>query len=333
MVLQRQGQIAEAKEALARAEQARDEWISTMHDGLVGTMPFHWTDWLECEILYRQATALITSARPEEDPRLLAVQERALTAIKYGDVFTFIDLGRQQANRGEWSEAADNFVAVLDQLPAGFRGGSSEMQFCVEMVQSPEVFAKLVELRPRDHRLWQARGRVYASSREWAKASSDYGKTLELFAAELLQSDAGKPDGPLNGWAATVHELAALELLAGDEAGYHDLCRAAVKDVSTDNPFVLSALSRICTLRPDTLSDHSLPLTMARRAVAKQPRIAWFLYALGMAQHRAGLHEQAIQTLKKSLEVRQHGSAADKTTRCSQWLAAIWVANPRPPSG
>jgi serine/threonine protein kinase/tetratricopeptide (TPR) repeat protein len=305
MALQRQGQIAEAKEALVRAEQARDEWINTMHDGLVGTMPFHWTDWLECEILYRQAKSQITSAHPGEDPRLLAIQERAATAIKYGDVFTFIDMGRQQASRGEWSEAADNFITVLDQLPAGFRGASSELQFCVEMVQSPEVFAKLVELRPNDRRLWHARGRVYASSREWAKASSDYEKALELIAPELLQTDAARQDGPLNGWAAIVHELAALDLLAGNEAGYRELCRAgAMKDVSTDNPFVLSALSRACTLRPDTLSDHSIPLTMARQSVARHPRMAWFLYSLGMAQYRAGLHEQAVQTLKKSLEVQ-----------------------------
>ena len=136
-----------------------------------------------------------------------------------------MDLGRQQANRGESSSATDNFVTVLDQLPAGFRGGTTEMQFCVEMVQSPEVFAKLVELRPRDRRLWYARGRFQASSREWAKASSDYEQSLKLSALELSQADAAAQDGPLNGWAATVHELAAIKLLAENEADYRELCR------------------------------------------------------------------------------------------------------------
>jgi tetratricopeptide (TPR) repeat protein len=67
---------------------------------------------------------------------------------------------------------------------------------------------------------------------------------------------------------------------------------------------LLSCLSRACTLTPDAVSDWSIPVNLARQAVREQPRLAWHVYALGIAQHRAGQHEESLQTLKRSLENR-----------------------------
>jgi tetratricopeptide (TPR) repeat protein len=44
---------------------------------------------------------------------------------------------------------------------------------------------------------------------------------------------------------------------------------------------------------------------MAQYAVERQPRTAWYLCALGIAQHRAGKHEEAIQSLKRSIAVKE----------------------------
>lgn len=117
-----QGKTSEAHDALARVEQARIEWIKTMHDGLVGTLPFgwadSWVDWLECEIHFRHAKTQIDGAPPVEDPRLAAIQERALATITYGDVFTYMDLGRQQVSRREWREAAINLKTCVSGMSA-----------------------------------------------------------------------------------------------------------------------------------------------------------------------------------------------------------------------
>ena len=308
LALHGQGKTSEAHDALARVEQARIEWIKTMYDGLVGTLPFgwadSWVDWLECEIHFRHAKRQIDGAPPVEDPRLAAIQERALATIAYGDVFTYMDLGRQQVSRREWREAAINFIKVLDQLPPGTRASLQEMHFCFEMVQRPEVFANLVELRPEDMRLWHVRGRTFASSREWVKASSDYEKSLELLTEELSQLDPADRSVALFGGAAVGLELAALKLLSGDELGYRDLCKSLMKtQVLAGEHFVANHLSRASTLLPDTMTDWSIPLKLAGQSVAEQPRIAWYLFSLGIAQHRAGQDEQAIETLKKSLEV------------------------------
>jgi tetratricopeptide (TPR) repeat protein len=304
IALARQSKQADAQEALARGEQARDEWIKMMEAGLVGTMPVSWADWLEGELHYREAKTLISGSPPSEDPRLTSLRERGLATITYGDVFSFMDVGRQHVQRGEWDEAAHSFVTVLDKLPAGFRASSQEMRFCIEMVQMPQVFERLVKLRPVSRHLWFARGRSYASSREWAKAATDYEKSLELLKPALSTSQAEL--GPWLGWGVTQHEMGALLLLVGDETAYQELASSIVTvPVREEEPIVLSCLSRTCTMTPSALTDFEAPLMWARRAVEKQPRVAWHLYALGIAEHRADQHEEAIQSLQRSLSVNK----------------------------
>jgi tetratricopeptide (TPR) repeat protein len=305
LALHLQGKHSEAEEALRVVEQARDEWLQTMLEGLYGAMPFNWWDWIEFNVLHGEATTRITGSPPPTDARMRALYARGLAAITYGDLFTYMDTGREQTDRRAWDLAAANFVKVLDQLPAGFRAASQEMRFCVEMVQQREVFARLVELRPGDRRLWYARGRVYASGRQWAEAVADYKESLKLLKQDLARSGTTNETGPTIGRAVTMQELAALHLLAGDQAAYRDLCEAVIKELpELGDPVSSSCFSRACTLAPDTVTDWSIPLNLARQAVRGQPRVAWHLYALGLAQHRAAEHEEAIETLKRSLDAR-----------------------------
>src|SRR5437773_2051797 len=127
-----------------------------------------------------------------------------------------MDTGREHVRKHEWTEAAASFAQVLDKLTPGFRGASQEMRFCIEMVQRPEVFDKLVKLRSNNRLLWLVHGRSYAASGEWTKAARDYKKGLELSSAALSETDADH--GPWIGWGVANFELGALLLLAGDEA-------------------------------------------------------------------------------------------------------------------
>jgi tetratricopeptide (TPR) repeat protein len=98
-------------------------------------------------------------------------------------------------------------------------------------------------------------------------------------------------------------ELATLLLLAGEEVGYRRLCETILNEpLQTSSPTAANGLSRACALRPDVVDDWAIPLKLANNAVSKQP-VAWNLYGLGIAQYRAGQHQEAIATLNKSLEV------------------------------
>jgi tetratricopeptide (TPR) repeat protein len=304
LALQEQGKAAEARKALDVADQAKNEWTAAMQQWLVGTMPIEWNSWLEFLLLHRQATVRITGLPPADDPRLEALYERALAAVTYGDVFTLMDTGREHVQRHEWTEAADNFVQVLDKLPAGFRATSQEMRFCIEMVQRPEVFDKFIKLRPENHRLWIIRGRNYASSGEWTKAAADYKKGLDLLTPTLSLTNTDR--SPWYGWGAANHELGAVLLLSGDEAGYRQLCQAMLEtSAPLDDHFVCSLVSRTCTMTADAVPDFSIPLRTAQYAVEKQTGPAWYLFALGIAQHRIGKHEEAIQSLTRSIAVNE----------------------------
>jgi len=104
------------------------------------------------------------------------------------------------------------------------------------------------------------------------------------------------------GQAVMRLELAALLLLAGDEAGYRRLCETILSEpLPTSSPTTANCLSRACVLRPDAVKDWAIPLRLASDAVSK--RLAWHLYGLGIAQYRAGQHQEAVQTLNVSLEV------------------------------
>jgi serine/threonine protein kinase/Flp pilus assembly protein TadD len=307
MALHRQGRSDEARQTLAKAEQSVEQGIKAAFEGPLGTIPVRWWDHLEGYLFYREAKALITG-ESAEDPRLHAIRERGLAAITYGDAYTFLQETRGHVRRQAWNDAAASFSKVLDQLPYVFRASSEEMRMCVEMVQPPELFGRLIELRPEDPRLWTARGRTYATRGEWAAAEADHVKARELRREEW--SRAGR-SGAGGDWsragreiAALTHELVALRLLAGNEAACRDLWTTIVQEQGqVDDWPAAEMLSRACTLSPNALSDWSAPVRLAELAIAKSPRTAWCLYALGIAQFRGGEHEQAIQRLEESLQV------------------------------
>jgi tetratricopeptide (TPR) repeat protein len=341
MALFHQGKTAEAEEYLSKAEQGLDVLTKDIAAGPIGSMPIEWYDWLEANLYRREATNLITGAAPAEDPRLITIRERSLAAITYGDAFTFMDAGREHAKRKLWDEAAESFSKVLDQLTPGFRASSAEMWMCLEMVQQPQLFDSLIKLRPNDPRLWHARARIFANRGEWSKAAADCARALELYRDEWSRS--GGDWSRLGRMIASLtHHLAALRMLAVDESGLPDLWEIVVSEHDEVNdPVTAQMFSRACTLMTGAVTDWSIPVRLAEPAVAKEPRVAWHLFALGAAQYRAGQTEAAIETLRKSLEVHptwvgrgqnyvvlalacqhlgRHDEAADWLAQAKTWL-------------
>ena len=293
----------EARQSLSRAEEARNEWIETMSTGMVDSMPIDWWEWLSFEIRFREAHELITGQSLALDERLATIEKRALAAIHDDDLFTWMDAGREQVNHQSWDRAAAQFIKVLDKLQEDFfRVSSQEMRFLVEMVQQPEVFARLVELRPNDGRLWLARGSVHSSEREWANAFTDFERALELLKQE--EPSATESEFGYLTLGITKHSLGQLSLLKDDLPRFRDLCNTIIEEHGHyQDAFSASCFSRACTLSPDGLTDWSIPLNLAQHSVDEQPRVPWYQFALGIAQYRAGKYEEAIRSLNQSLEM------------------------------
>jgi tetratricopeptide (TPR) repeat protein len=233
---------------------------------------------------------VITGAPPADDPRLQKIHERALAAINYRDAFNSMEAARGHVGQHQWDQAAASFIKALDQLPNELAFWSPARPLCEEIARQPEVFERLIELRPRDARLWFARGHNFVREREWVKASSDLSRTM----------DFGKWDRPAIGM---LIELAAVSLLAGDESAYTAFCQKVVREYGTsDDPFAASAAARVCTLSPKGATDWSILIRCADTAIQSAPGVPWYVYSAGAAHYRAGHNEEAVQFLKRSLE-------------------------------
>ena len=296
------GLLQEAEQSLSQAEGARNDWIETMSTGMVDSMPIDWWEWLSFEIRFREAHELITGQSLSLDERLATMEKRALAAIHDNDVFTWMDAGREQVRHQSWNSAAAQYIKVLDQMKEPFQWSSQELRFLVEMVQQPEVFARLVELRPHDLRLWIARGSVHSSERDWAKAFTDFERALELLKQKEPSATETEFGHPILGH--NIHILGLLSLLKGDQTRFRQLCNTIIKEHSHyEDAMPASCFSRVCTLSPDGLTDWSIPLGLAQQSVDEQPRLPWYQFALGIACYRAGKYEEAIGSLNQSLEM------------------------------
>lgn len=75
------GEANEAREALTAADDHYDRWVSQIARSPTASPPIPWFDWIEFVVLRREAYQLIHGRLPNEDPRLLAAQQRALALL------------------------------------------------------------------------------------------------------------------------------------------------------------------------------------------------------------------------------------------------------------
>src|SRR5262249_17508168 len=117
--------------------------------------------------------------------RLRTVRKRALAALEYGDAASWLDRGRAHAARNEWNSAAAAYARALDLLPDEFWKYSQVIPLCADMGQSPQVFTRLVALRPHDTRPWMARGDRHVEAGDIRGAAADFARACELAPDDL----------------------------------------------------------------------------------------------------------------------------------------------------
>ncbi|QDV41060.1 Serine/threonine-protein kinase PknB [Stieleria neptunia] len=85
MAYHRSGDADRAREAYERSQQEIDALTQSMAQGPVGAMPIPWFDWIECQLLHREASILLTGFAPADDPRLRDIQQRGRSQIEAGE--------------------------------------------------------------------------------------------------------------------------------------------------------------------------------------------------------------------------------------------------------
>jgi tetratricopeptide (TPR) repeat protein len=143
----RLGHDAEARQALEEAARHLDRWTQARYDGdggawvvdhgADGFWTVGWWDYLECQILYREARLLMDGAPPPDDPRLHVLRARALAALNWFDqsvaeydaavrlspldvqirAESYRNRGSSFVDRGEWAEAAAEFASAAELEP------------------------------------------------------------------------------------------------------------------------------------------------------------------------------------------------------------------------
>jgi serine/threonine protein kinase/tetratricopeptide (TPR) repeat protein len=100
---------------------------------------------------------------------------------------------------------------------------------------------------------------------------------------------------------------AAMLLLTGDSQGYQQFCAHLLKRGDNlkclDQPGRRSYLTaRLCLLAPEAVADAAVPARLATEALKAAPTFAYHLHTLGLAEYRAGRHQEAIKRFKESLD-------------------------------
>ena len=157
------------------------------------------------------------------------------------------------------------------------------------------AFTRAIELRPEHAPAWQERGVLYALLGLWDMAASDLAQAAQL-----------QEPVTANRWFL----LALTRAYVGDIAGYRTAMARMDERLqgTTIDDFAMD-LVRASVLLPESPVDATRMASVAESIVAAQPRIHWYLFALGAAHYRAGQDEQAIRRLRESMDVDPNWAA------------------------
>ena len=194
-----------------------------------------------------------------------------------------------RAKSGQLDQAAEDYAQALRLLPEPtdpwwrpIVGGISPM------VESDEVYERLVALRPQHRGLRIARLPHLASREKW----DEVGEQLET----AIQLDPNDHEGWCN--------AAALAHYRGDADAYRRICGELVARFrETDNPAIAQWVAMACLLSPDAGDQLDLARQLAERAVtagADDAAIHWIYLAKALADYRGGDFETAVASATRS---------------------------------
>jgi serine/threonine-protein kinase len=173
--------------------------------------------------------------------------------------------------------------AALAALPEAERGGWRQLWAEVNALAALDPLAMLESAR------------AHADRRQWAKAAAIY--------AKIFETGLTRHDGDI--W----FERAAVQLLAGDRAGYRQSCERLLK-LAGQGQVRAYHVARACTLAPDSVADAAAPARVSTAELSAFRSQFWALTEKGALQVRAGRGKQAVPNLMQSLKAELKPGAA-----------------------
>jgi tetratricopeptide (TPR) repeat protein len=209
------------------------------------------------------------------------------------------DFLRLYAELGNPEQAAAVFARHLDRLPKDERWMSARSAAVFDLIPNKAAFDKLIELRPKDTHLIVCRGRDHFRHGRFTEAKADY---LRAIQERPVSED----------WL----EACEICLLTGDEAGYRRLCHALIaKAGDQPTPFGAFVLARSGGLSLASGVEPARLVAWANQAL-ESGRPAYFEYAAGLANYRAGDMQTAINHLDQS-----NNGGWSEDAKGQNWLA------------
>jgi tetratricopeptide (TPR) repeat protein len=222
--------------------------------------------------------------------------------------------GLDQASRAALRKLALNWLrdehkAIVSQRVVGLK----EWQGAMRLLRPWRLHVELAGVRdqsalallPEDERCeWQAlwadvaataardpfmtveQARSYAARCDWAQAADGYARALE----------EGPPqDGEV--W----FEYAAVQLLAGDKAGYSKTCEKMLDRAAKADGIRAYHAARACTLCPNAFIASAKLLELSKREFDGNPNAFWSLTERGALCQREGRFGEAVPLLERSI--------------------------------
>jgi tetratricopeptide (TPR) repeat protein len=237
--------------------------------------------------------------------------------------------GTAHANLEQWDEAVADYIEALRrgadrQDTLALRGDAY-----VGLEKWNEAIAdysESIKLFNADASVRQRRGDAYFSLRRWPEAAADYTDAIRLGgdkvyclqqraaaraeAGEWDQADKDLAEAIKAGtqWDGAFSRRALLLLRAGDQAGYRQVCAAALERLGkTEDADTAAGVAWTCALAADAVPDYRKAIALMERAAQEDPKS--HANDLGAVLLRAGRPADALKALERAVEV--HGRGGD----------------------
>ena len=245
--------------------------------------------------------------------------------------------GRAYFQLKQWREAADDLGVALALNP-----GNNEAQVWFELgyasagsgraKQALAAYTRSLELNPKAEGAWNNRGVLHEQFGELDKAVADLSTCIELSAnSQMALNSRARIYTKLGQWEKAAADYSRLIGLVKDpnQAGQLYLARAQayvqagryrealaddqkLLELFPTNAQIHNNLAWLLTTCPDAkLRDSARAIRLARQALRLGEQVGMVWNTLGVAQYRAGESKAAIESLGKSLALRDGGDAFD----------------------
>jgi WD40 repeat protein len=177
---------------------------------------------------------------------------------------------------------------------------------------------RMAALLPRRQDFPAQRGYAQARLGRWSEAAEDHARALERSPDDLE--------------LRCLH--AGVLLLAGRSDDYRTTCGQALEQAGWSlSPRRTYLAARIGTLAPGALVDPERAVRLAQWAVRIGPQEGHYLHTLGLAQCRAGRHDQGRAASGNRSQFVRRGPPTSSTGWDWRWPVITWISRPRRGAG